>query len=65
MMFSCWVMFSCWRRRVHSVTPQAGSVLGHQTQRERWSILYRLRSGMSPSLDWAGPSADFIRESGG
>jgi hypothetical protein len=36
--------------KMQPITPQTGSVFGHQTQRKKWSILYRLRSRRSPSL---------------
>jgi Na+/melibiose symporter-like transporter len=44
---------------MQSITPQAGSVIGHQIQREKWSILYRHRSALAPSMTNAGARARY------
>src|ERR1043166_1924938 len=54
------MMFSCKVRRMQSTTPQAGSVLAIAGNGKKWSILDRLHSDLSPTLDSAGSCADSI-----
>jgi hypothetical protein len=47
--------------RMQPITPQTGSVFVHQTQSKKWSILYRLHSGRSPSLiELGSPRQSFM-----
>jgi hypothetical protein len=41
------------------IAPQPGSAFGLRGNGKNWSILYRLHSGKSPSLNWGWPFAEF------